>query len=369
MSVNEDNGSPGFVPASLEKLTQVTRLSDTIYAADLASELCVGSGKNIASSFHSMIAFFRDRSSQNTFTVPNGGYVASVILRVAQEYLAPRDQRDTMHTHIQYLSRTQAGPAYLVVEEAKMGRNTSVLHISVHQQGLLAAAPFLDAAPPKGRKARVTAYVTNTNLAKQSGITLPTAWKLPDAPAPVVDLGLLSCGQDRDWTRIQLPLMRRIPSVKTLDFFAQRAGHVSNAAHDYWVRCANGEPFTSVSLGFVADAAAAMIPESYRQEDAGRPPRDGEISHDQAYWYPTVTLSIDVKKKLPEPEEEGGGARWLRLRAASKAIRNGRSDLEIVIFDQGGELVALSHHVAMVLDFSRNLSGRRQSSPAARGKM
>ncbi|KZZ97323.1 thioesterase family protein [Moelleriella libera RCEF 2490] len=349
MSVNEDKGPPGFVPASLEKLTQVTRLSDTIYAADLASELCVGS-------------------------VPNGGYVASVILRVAQEYLAPRDQRDTMHTHIQYLSRTQAGPAYLVVEEAKMGRNTSVLHISVHQQGLLATAPFLDgggsdaAAAPKGRKARVTAYVTNTNLAKQSGITLPTSWKLPDAPAPV-DLGLLSCGQDRAWTRIQVPLMRRIPSVKTLDFFAQRAGHVSNAAHDYWVRCANGEPFTSVSLGFVADAAAAMIPESYRQEDAGRPPRDGEIRHDQAYWYPTVTLSIDVKKKLPEPEEGEGGARWLRLRAASKAIRNGRSDLEIVIFDQGGELVALSHHVAMVLDFSRNLSGRRQSSPAARGKM
>lgn len=33
-----------FIPASVDKHTQITRLSDQIFSVDLASELCVGSG-------------------------------------------------------------------------------------------------------------------------------------------------------------------------------------------------------------------------------------------------------------------------------------------------------------------------------------
>lgn len=105
----------------------------------------------------------------------------------------------------------------------------------------------------------------------------------------------------------------------------------------------------------MADAAAALIPEAYRQRDGSQPLKEGQIAFDQAYWYPTVTMSIDVKKKLPAAGEE-----WLRMRAATKAINNGRLDMEIILFDASGDLVALSNHVCLALDFSRNIKERKR---------
>ncbi|TWU74968.1 hypothetical protein ED733_005578 [Metarhizium rileyi] len=316
-----------FVPPSLERHTQVTRLSDRVFSADLSEELCIGS-------------------------VPNGGYVGSVLLRVAHEYLAPRKQPDTIKIHIQYLNRTIAGQAYFLVQEAKMGRNSSVLHVSLHQQGMLQSHPWLD--PASGSQGEVAAYVTNLDLDKEKGLTLKTEWALPYEPAPA-DLTLIREDKDPKWKRLQIPLMRRVSSVNTLEYYFQRTGHASPSTQDYWLRFANGEPFTNMSLGFVADAAAALIPEAYRQRDGSKPLREGEIAFDQAYWYPTVTMAIEVKKKIPAE-----GEAWLRMRASSKVISNGRSDMEVIVFDARGNMVALSHHVCMAVDFARNIKERRR---------
>ncbi|KAJ3554794.1 hypothetical protein NPX13_g10517 [Xylaria arbuscula] len=70
-------------------------------------------------------------------------------------------------------------------------------------------------------------------------------------------------------------------------------------------------------------------------------------------WYPTLTLNLDIKKALP-PE----GVEWLHVRVQTKHIKNGRYDYEVMIFDQSGDLIALSHHVAMVLDGTRNTAKR-----------
>jgi acyl-coenzyme A thioesterase PaaI-like protein len=275
------------------------------------------------------------------------------MLRVAREYLSAMDQPDTLKIHVQYLNRTMAGQAYLLVEEAKMGRNTSVLHISLHQHGLLETQPWLEPGtrPTQGE---VVAYVINGNLDREQGITLPTGWSLPYEPAPA-DLGLLRAGRDERWQRMHIPLMERVSSVNTLEYYFQRGGHVLPSTQDYWICCANGEPFTNISMGFVADAAAALIPEAYRQQDGSQPLREGEIPIHQRFWYPTLTLAIEVKKKLPDEGEE-----WLRMRAASKVIHNGRSDMEIVVFDAAGDVVALSHHVCMAVDFAKNIKERRR---------
>lgn len=47
-------------------------------------------------------------------------------------------------------------------------------------------------------------------------------------------------------------------------------------------------------------------------------------------------LNLDIKKPLPN-----GGVEWLFVRVATKQIRKGRMDLDIVILDEGGEIVAL----------------------------
>lgn len=72
------------------------------------------------------------------------------------------------------------------------------------------------------------------------------------------------------------------------------------------------------------------------------------------YWYPTLLLNLDVKKSLPEE-----GVEWLFVRVNTKVIRNGRIDLEVVIMDEGYEIVALSHHVAFAVDAGRNLAERK----------
>lgn len=66
------------------------------------------------------------------------------------------------------------------------------------------------------------------------------------------------------------------------------------------------------------------------------------------YRYPTLSLSLEVKKVLP-PE----GVKWLFMRARAKEIKNGRMDAEITILDEAFELVALSHQVSFIVDVAK----------------
>lgn len=79
------------------------------------------------------------------------------------------------------------------------------------------------------------------------------------------------------------------------------------------------------------------------------------------FWYPTLLLNLDIKKALPDE-----GVEWLFVRVDSKVIKNGRMDLDIVIMDKEGDVVALSQHVAFAVDLSRNLAVRK---PGGESKM
>jgi len=69
-----------------------------------------------------------------------------------------------------------------------------------------------------------------------------------------------------------------------------------------------------------------------------------------------VLLNLDFKKVIPDE-----GLEWLFVRVAAKQIRNGRMDLEIVIMDAEGDIIALSHHVALALSSDRNIAERKNS--------
>jgi len=71
------------------------------------------------------------------------------------------------------------------------------------------------------------------------------------------------------------------------------------------------------------------------------------------YWYPTLTLALDIKKPLPT-----SGNEWLFVRNTNKQLKDGKMDIEIVVLDEAGEIVALSHHVALVVGTERNLGKR-----------
>lgn len=67
------------------------------------------------------------------------------------------------------------------------------------------------------------------------------------------------------------------------------------------------------------------------------------------HWYPTLSLSLEIKK-LPPP----GGWKWLFVRIEAGVIKNGRFDINVTICNEDKEIVAISRHVAVILDATRN---------------
>lgn len=143
---------------------------------------------------------------------------------------------------------------------------------------------------------------------------------------------------------------------------------------DEWICFSQpGEKFKQESLGFVVDQfpqiveiypgtlPASSTPATNNLEKAA----DGgwKKETEKPNWYPTVLLNLDVKKALPEE-----GVEWLFVRVRAKKIENGRMDLEVVVLDEGGALVAVSNHVCLILSAERNMSRSEKGEPNKAGK-
>lgn len=143
---------------------------------------------------------------------------------------------------------------------------------------------------------------------------------------------------------------------------------------DEWLCFARpGARFTQTSLGYVVDSFPQVV-DGYPDEEVVRAQRvaegleaegeggaGGENITPKLTWHPTLVLNLEVKKLLPEE-----GVEWLFVRVQAKDIKNGRMDLEVVVLDEGGELVAISNHVCLVLPFERNT---KRSGREAGGKL
>lgn len=318
--------------------------------------------------------------------VPHGGYIATCFLRVAALHLgrSSRNQPDTMTAHFEYLDRTEAGPAIFVVDEIKGGRQTSVLQITLYQVRagdgciLPSSAPWLPTDGKTKAKREVMAFITNTNFNNLEGVSLNTSFTLLPAPATTPSsLDRMRQGNDPEWCLYPVPAHHRAmsqPAFRVLEYYSPRAEAAAGPAGasgilDRWIRFPTGERFTDASLGFVADAWPIIV-ESYRPKP---PLTDDETEESQTpfpwdslFWYPTLNMSIEIKKRLPAE-----GLEWLFIRVRTKQIRNGRMDMEVVVLDETGDIVALASHVNLVLGLARNLAGRVKSKGeggSAKGK-
>ncbi|KAF4630662.1 hypothetical protein G7Y89_g7475 [Cudoniella acicularis] len=312
--------------SSFKDATTVHALSSHTYEGHFSDDWCIGS-------------------------VPHGGYVTGTFLRVVEMHfsttLASQKQPHTIALHLDFLRRTQTGPALFSVQDTKLGRQASIIHITLSQSG----------------RNEVVGYFTNSNMDTETGVSFTTSYRLQPAPEPV-GLNLLSQDKDKNWAcQTSMPFASFRKATSKTQFFFPRSGQRTKSSADEWIRLRSGEKWTNASLGYVCDMWPMPIEAFIRGEN----PYDGKntlIGPDRKekptirrMWYPTMLLNVDFKKTLPEE-----GVEWLFVRVEAKQIKNGRMDLEVIIMDTEGDIVALSHHVALAVGSERNLAERRTGS-------
>ncbi|KAH8700737.1 thioesterase family protein [Talaromyces proteolyticus] len=340
-------GKAGGVSASFSEATKVEQLDSHTYRVNLDKAFCIGA-------------------------VPNGGYTSACMLAAASKHLGPRGQPDTLTAHFEYPNRTSTGPAIIIIEDVKLGRQLSTLHLTLYQGGLLSQAPWIDRAVSRRI---ILAYTTHTNLRTFSGISMPTGYEVtPAAELPSVSdfEALKTNGADDVWEESKLPkaYVNLMPSLANWRFYIPSKEPLSPGVLDMWIRLTSGEPITQGTLAYVVDSFPhnmhTFLAAPALRELLNAPPErssDAEVKDvrkkDQQraeMWFPTVVMNIEAKMALPEE-----GTEWLAVRVSSKQIKDGKFDLEVLVRDADGELIALSHHVAMILSIERNTSSSKAS--------
>jgi hypothetical protein len=335
--------------SSLAKSTTVKQADSHTYTIDFDPAWTIGTGTYT-------IVPWNEQHPPLTIEspVPHGGYVTAVFMRVVSQHfsttLAHQNQPHTIALHLDFLRRTQIGPATFKVKDVKLGRQTSVVHVTLLQDG----------------REEVVGYITNSNISTEEGVSFSTAWKLQPAPLPA-DLSKFESDEDPNWAaRERWPFSDFRKATLNVRSFFPRAGQPAPGIIDEWLCLRNGENWTNEALGSVVDTFPQVI-EGYILGDdpySVENERSGKKEEQVGFWYPTVLLNMDVKKALPKE-----GVKWLFVRLQAKKIKNGRFDLEIVVLDEEGDVVALSHHVCFAVSAARNTAARRTTVEAGDSKL
>ncbi|TGO88171.1 hypothetical protein BPOR_0178g00010 [Botrytis porri] len=69
----------------------------------------------------------------------------------------------------------------------------------------------------------------------------------------------------------------------------------------------------------------------------------------------SLATSVEIKQLLPP-----GGTKWLFRRARAKEVQDGRLSMEVMVFDEGMELVALSQQLCPIIDLSRAMANKQK---------
>jgi hypothetical protein len=328
-----------MAPTTFADIIPIAPVSSHIYSLTLEDAWCIG-------------------------TVPNGGYTTSAFLICARTHMQHthpnRKQPHPINVHLEFFRRTEVGPCRMHVKDLKLGSRVSNLHLTLYQKDNT-SLPIVEG------------YITMSNISTETGLSLDTSYSLHPPPLPVDLQTLRATGNDTHYTLRHgepFPHFRRAALNAQLYLLkpTSRPKDRPKSIGDQWIRLSpqkNGQrtqgAWTNDALGFLVDLFPQIIEQYINPvaEEAAVVVKDMEklrtivkSSEPPArYWYPTLSLNLDVKKLLPD---EGVDMLFVRVRA--KVIKNGRNDLDIEVWDEGGEMVACSTHASLVMDASRNMT-------------
>ncbi|RAL62460.1 hypothetical protein DID88_005026 [Monilinia fructigena] len=329
--------------------TKVEQLTSHTYSASFPDDWCIGSGRQTLSltfayltltypalihtqlSVRYLIGMFSSSWRIHNRRFPPNFHASF------QHHFADTESTQSITLHIEFLRRTQNGPALFTVQDTKLGRQTSVLHITLSQ----------------GDRVEVVGYITHSNTSTETGVSSPHTHVLKPTPLTV-----------------SIPLLKPTPTPTTTSKRCP-SPNFAEQPHKCQAYSSQNPPSPTISTNGSGSPPANLGPTSASATPATcshtprspststpTPPTQTETQTQRhhttgKYWYPTLLLNIDFKKTLPTQ-----GIEWLFIRAERKQTRNGRMDIELTAWDEEGDLVAISNHVAFFVSSERNISAR-----------
>lgn len=242
------------------------------------------------------------------------------------------NQPDLITFHVEFLARPSPRPATIHIHELKMGRQFSLVRVQLVQQ-----------TSKHEPRICLEALVTQGNLAREiqaGGPSLPTRPILPfnavSYPPPRSDF--------EEWHTEPIWRTTRPVAFKLVTFLPKGSDSLAGnpslgpSVREQWVRWSDGigggDGFTIASLPFLADSFRP-IPEAYGMINTA---------------FPTLSYGLEVKRAPPTPR----GWEWLFLRIEMRQAKFGRYDMDVVIFNEEGELVALGKHTSLIIPVGRH---------------
>jgi acyl-CoA thioesterase len=233
---------------------------------------------------------------------PNGGYLQCVIANAA---LAAASDAGAHHLHAtavttNFMSAPEPGQAQLCTDVRRVGRGVSFVHVTMSQDD----------------------HVTCESLVTLGVLSEDSAARYMDATPPTL-APLEECRQSTgsDEINIMRVVDQRLDpaSAEWWDGTVSDRGEVRG-----WLRLNDGvSDWDALSLHFACDA---MPPAVFPLGSSG--------------WVPTLQLTSYVRR-IPTGE-------WLRGRQWCTVVADGTFDERCELFDERGELVAMSSQIAMV---------------------
>jgi hypothetical protein len=263
--------------------------------------------------------------------VPHGGYLAALITHAAASFSAAHhaelNQPDLITLHQEFISACVFGPADITVTVLSRGRQYSALRLQLFQY------PNFD----RSNQAilRIEALVRQGSFQRENnagGLTLPTRPTSKYGPV----LNRTECIEFKDPPGMY---ERRTAYGKVVFLLDPNTNEVGRgiegpSVRTQWISYRDtSKRFNIAGLSFLVDTHRPLI-EAY--DLVGN-------------WFPTLSMSLDVKKAPPE-----GGWEWLFMRIEIHQVKDGRFDYDVVILDEANELVALSRHANLIVSSERN---------------
>ncbi|KAF2000165.1 hypothetical protein P154DRAFT_599064 [Amniculicola lignicola CBS 123094] len=307
----------------------------------------------------------------------SGGIVASAMSKHALLYAAQQPklvrQKDIRSTHVQFYRPIfpAKGPVTMIVREISVGRAFSTLRVETFQGGMTKIAASSD--------------ILITDLSN-SGPSHSTGWDLHPPPTPVT-ISKLALEEDPNWASFHLAFNLRLPIrgfCYTKAYLPtvppQHITYTESWVTPGWNCPPAGSPdpgvptprWTNELIEFLADLnipieanfhpnsqdvtgsvlntlSVAALQHQNRKEgklEWRKVPLSalGLQTHAESAIQATLSMTTEIKKRLPDE-----GVEWLYLRGECKSIENGRMDSELVMFDEGMGIVAVSYQVVVLI--------------------